>query len=645
MSNEKLKIGFISNCPVGGKTGLSRNMGALLPLLYKTNKYEIFFLAQGMSDNDGNFQKLPFKCEGVFKNFDQIRFQQDPNYQRYVSYGNAAVEEFVTKNKLDAVFHIDDIWSADCATYLNSDWYKHIKDNFVQWSTADSEPILPAFKEWTEKCPNMWYWSSFAERALKQENKDKYGHCRTVHGAINSDNFKPLSLEEKLSLRNKFNIKNDEKVIIYLGRNQLRKLFYSHMEALKIWKQKNPQKKIKLFFHTGWGNEPMGWPIERIRDELGLVKEDVLCTYFCRNCNDWNIQGFEGEDKDCPRCGGKKTRITANVSSTINEIDLNKIYNIADASCSIFTSGGQEYTNVESLLAGLPLACVNYSCGEDFCNNEFIYTIKGTYTRECNSSFKKFVPDINSIVDFYDYIYNLDKDKKRKIIYEGRKWAIEQFDSKNITKTIEEFLDSRKKIDWESYFQRKKELKDLSAQLTLEEFNEPDNTKFIKNSYKKLLKMDITDDDEGLKHWSLFLSQPQDRNKLRQELILAFKNAALQHNNKVQPNSLENLLDKEDKSRVLLVLKESLGDNYILTSLLPEIKNKYKDSSIYIGTDPKYWSVFELNDNIKSCLPYVPEMENELIMTGFGGQKGLFNYYINVAIGTQRILNYLTNKY
>jgi glycosyltransferase involved in cell wall biosynthesis len=639
--NRKLKIGFISNCPVGGKTGLSRNMRALLPILYKMDKYEIFFLAQGMPDNDSNFLKLPWKNFGVFKNFDQIRFQQDPNYQRLVAYGNTSVEDFVVSNKLDVIFAVDDEWAFDPNFYLNTDWYNHIKDNFINWVTADSEPILPLIKEWTQKCKNTWFWSSFAERLLKIENKDLYSHCQTMHGSIDSNDFKPLSPEERLQLRHKFNIKDDEKVIIYLGRNQLRKLFYAHMEALKIWKDKNPDKKIKLLFHTGWGNEPMGWPLERIRDELKLSKEDVLCTYFCKNCNDWNIQGFEGEDKDCPHCSGKGTKITANVSSSINEKDLNKIYNVADASCSIFTSGGQEYTNVESLLAGLPLACVNYSCGEDFCNNSFVYTIKGTHTRECNSSFKKFVPDINSVVDFYEYIYNLDKDKKRKIVYEGRKWAIEQFDGNNIANKIQQFLDTCKPIDWELFLNKKKELKNINAQIE----DKADDDAFVVECYKKILNMEPSPEDEGRRHWNNFLKQPKDKGQLKNEMVNCMRQAGFVHNQKVQPNSLENLLDKQDKFRVLLVLKESLGDNYILTSLLPEIKNKYPESSIYIATDPKYWEVFDMNENIKSCIPYTNEMENEMQMVGFGEHKGLFNHYIHVGIGTQRLLNYLSNKY
>lgn len=641
MSNYKLRVGFISNCPIAGKTGLGRNTKCTLPLLYNTDKYEIFFLAQGMQDNEPNFHKLPFKVEGVFKNFDPNRIQSDQAYQRYVAYGNTAVEEFVVNNKLDVVFHIDDIWSSDINTYLKSDWYKHIKNNFVQWTTADSEPILPAFKEWAKNCPNMWFWSSFAERVLKQEDSNIYGHCKTLHGAIYSDDFFPVSDSEKYELRHKFGIADDEKVIIYLGRNQLRKLFYAHMEALKIWKSKFPDKKIRLLFHCGWGNEPMGWPLERIRDELGLDKKDVLSTYFCRNCGDWNIQPFEGEELDCLHCKQQKSRITANVTSSISEKDLNKIYNIADASCSIFTSGGQEYTNVESLLVGLPLACVNYSCGEDFCKNSFVYTIDGNFTRECNSGFKKFVPSIDSVVKFYDFIYNLDKKTSKQIGYKGRQWAIEQFEARNIVKKLEQFLDQCKPIDWDSYLETKKEIKNVGAQIE----NKEDDDEFVLECYKKILNMAPPSGEEGRVHWNNFLKQSKDKNQLKNEMIQCFRSAAQQHNQKIQPNALELLLNKDDKSRVLLVLKESLGDNILLTSLLPEIKAKYPDSSIYVATDPKFWEVYEMNPYVTKCIPWGQELENEMMMTGFGNHKGMFNVMINIGIFTQRILNYLTNKY
>ena len=640
---EKLKVGIITNC-VTQKTGLGRNVGAFLPLLYKTGKYEIFFLNQGFPDNHPDYLKLPWKNEGIFKNVDQARFQnpQEENYRRIVAYGNTAVEEFVTKNKLDVVIALDDPWAFLPDFYFKTDWYQHIKQNFLPVITADSEPILPLIKEWAQNCPNMWFWSTFAERILKQENPKLYGHCKTVHGAINTNNFKPLPKEERLALRRRFGIQDDEKIILYLGRNQLRKLFFAHMEALADIRKKFPQQKIRLLFHCFW-SEPMGWPLNNIREELGLRPEDVLTTYFCKKCGSWEVQPFKGEDLDCEVCGEKRGRKTAGVDSNINEENLNKIYNLADASASIFTSGGQEYTNVESLLAGLPLGCVNYSSGEDFTANKFVYTITGTFTRECNSGFKKFVPNIASVRGFFDHIYTLSPQRREEIVRRGREWAIKEYSAESIAKKYEEFLDQCKPIDWEPYFSKKKEIKNVNA--SVQDF--PNDDDFIKHAYKTILNMDLDKSDSGFQHWQRFLAQPGNKMELKQNMIQAFRNAAIQHNQKVQPEafSLAAILDKDDKERVLLVLKESIGDLYILTSLLPSIKEKYKDAAIYLACDQKYWDIFAMNPHIKKLLPWSPEMDNEMIMTGFANNKGLFNYYHNVGIATQKLLNYLSSKY
>lgn len=639
-NNRKLRVGFISNCPVSGKTGLSRNMKAVLKPLYESGKYEIFFLSQGNNDNLPAFQKLPFKCEGVFKNFDVQRFQQDPNYQRVVSYGNTAVEDFVIRNKLDCLILLDDFWAGMPDFYFKTDWYQYMKDNFMFVATADSEPILPLGKEWAENCPNMRFWSDFASRVLKEENFEKYKHCDTIHGAINISEFHPLSQIERLSLRRRFGINDDEKIIIYLGRNQLRKIFGSHMEALVKFKKQNPTKKLRLLFHCSW-SEPMGWPLNQIREQLKLDKNDVLTSYFCRTCGDWNVQPFDGEELNCQVCNSQRSRVTAGVDSTISETDLNKIYNLADGSASIFTSGGQEYTNIESLLCGLPLACPNYSCGEDFCRNEFVYTIKGTYTYEHNTGFKKFVPDIYSIVKFFEFVYDLPESKRRTLTEAGRKWAVEQFDAVNIAKKYEAFFDSRQFINWEPFLEKRKEIKNINAQIE----DKQSDDEFVIECYKKILNMNPGPEDEGRKHWNKFLQQPKDKRQLKQEMVNCFRSAGAQHNFKVNPTTLESLLDKNDKSRVLLVLKESLGDHYLLTSLLPEIKKKYKDSSIYIGCDPKFWEVYDCNTNVHKLLPWNPEMDNEMQMCGFGGHKGFFDYYHNVGIGTQKLLNYLYSEY
>lgn len=639
MDKKRLRIGIITDFPLV-KTGFARNARALLPILYKKDKWDIFCLNQGMSDGDQNFQKLPWKNFGVFKNFDQQRFQQDQGYQRMIAYGNSAVEEFVTSNRLDICVHIQDIWSSSIDAYLKSDWYKHIKQNFAQWSTADSNPLLPDFIEWAKECPNLWFWTSFAEREVKRDYPELAKNCRTVHGAIESKDFYPLSQKERLELRRKFGISDNEKICIYLGRNQLRKQFWALMEGLVEFRRNNPTEKLRLFFHC-YAQEPGGWPLERIRQELKLKPEDILYTYYCRNCADWNIQPYQGEDLDCLYCKGQKTRITAGVGSTITEKELNQIYNIADGACSCPTSAGLELFHCEALLSGVPLATVPYAGAEEFTPNDFVYTIKGTFTREIGTGFKKFTPNIYSISRFYEFICKLTNDKKKKIVEAGRKWTIEQFDSNNIANILEQFFDKCQPIDWDSYFNRKKDIKNVNAQVQ----NLEKDHDFILHCYKTILNMDLDEKDSGYQHWAKFLLQPGDKNQLREQMTLCFRNAAVEHNKKViPPTPFESLLDNTGNKRLLLVIPQSIGDCFLSTSLFESIKENYPNTDIYLATQPQYFEIFEGNPYIHKIIPYNPAMDSEIWATGQWNNKGFFDHYIFLTAGSQKVLNYLTNS-
>src|SRR3990167_7685791 len=126
----KLRVGIVtSSCLL--RTGFSNNAKALIPYLWKTKKYDIYQLNQGLSD-DPNFMRFPWKNEGVFRlgTFDQNRMNSnDEGYKRMVSYGNLAIESFIIRNKLEALLLIEDGWSFDPQFYLKSKWWPYLKDN------------------------------------------------------------------------------------------------------------------------------------------------------------------------------------------------------------------------------------------------------------------------------------------------------------------------------------------------------------------------------------------------------------------------------------------------------------------------------------------------------------------------------------
>lgn len=636
----KLRVGFITSS-ILVKTGFSTNIRALLPWLYKRHpEWEFFHLNQCMGEDDPNFKRFPWKNAGAIKkgNFDENKFNTDPNYARWVSYGNARVESWVLENKLDVVIHIEDIWSSPTDVYLNSKWFPYLKENFLQWSTADSLPILPDFKVWAEKCPNLWFWSGFAERALKAEDPEKYKNVSTQYGSLDVTEYFPISKEDKSKFRQRNNIDEDTVLFIQLGRNQLRKLYPCTLESFATFKRENPQIKAKLLFHCSW-SEPGGWPMERLVTDLGLKREDVLTTYFCKKCDEWEVKPFEGEGRPCRFCSAPNEQFTAGINSTISNRELSYIYGLADGSISASTSSGLEYTNFQSLLCGIPLLCTEYAGSEDFALLPFVFALDGSYTFEVQTGFKKHVPNQRTMVKFYKKIADLKKSNSpelTKIINDGRNWALKNASVETVGGRLEQWIASRKPIDWNFEYPAYKEKNPNFPAPAIQ-----DNVEWIKSLYKNILMMDVSDNDPGLISWVNGLAQGQ----TRQVVYDYFVKVANEDNQKnIKPKEFGEVLDKRGKKTVLLVLKESIGDLLYLTCLLPSIAKQYPDYDIYLGCDSAYHEIFDGNSYIYKLLPYHPMMDNELVMTGISNHKGYFDVYINVGVATQKFLNYLTNN-
>jgi glycosyltransferase involved in cell wall biosynthesis len=636
----KKRVGFITSYP-GAKTGFSRNIKALLPFLYKKDKYELFLLAQGMPHQNPDFMRWPWHTEGAFQGaIDHSKINTDEGYRRMVSYGNVAVEEFVRKHKLDVVFHVEDGWSSDPNFYFKKDWFKHIKQNFVNWTTADSLPILSLFKDWAQNCPNIWFWTSFAEKALKTEDGAKYGHVKTVHGCLNTDEFAPISPQEKANLRGLFNIPQDELIFSFVARNQLRKLFWANMQGLARLKRSRPSCKAKLLFHTSWSE---GWSLPQFIEEFGLNKDDVYTTYVCRACGAFEIKPFNGEEKDCKFCGAAKAQITANVITGVSEANLAKVYGISDAYLHLMTSGGLEYGLVEAALCGLPIATVPYSCGEDFTVNDFVSTIDCAYTREIGTNFIKATPNINSVLKYMQNIADMSPQKRAEIGSRTRNWALKEFDVSKIGAQVEEFIDSRDLVDWEAYNPSQAVVKkDPDYPMPSQE----NNLEWLLDMYLNILKLELPESDGGVQHWLNAL-----RNGMsREDIYKYFTEVARTDNAKAgfetAVQKLEDLFDKDDYGkRILFVMKESAGDIFMATSLLESCKRKYPDHNIYFACEPKYFDLLDANPHIHKVIPYVQQMENEIGMIGHGNNSGIVDVLYLPFILTQRHLNYLSNKH
>ena len=451
----KKKILFHSNSSKAF-TGFGKNAKNILRHLQATGKYEIIEFANGIHWGDPVLQLRPWEAQGSLPNNPAV-LQSIQNYQnetRAAGYGAFSIDQAIKEYKPDIYVGCEDIWAF--SNYWEKTWWNKI--NSVIWTTLDSQPILPQAVEAASKTKNFFVWSAFAERDLHKIGHD---HVKTLHGTVDTNDFYRFSDSKRLSLRQKNNL-SDEFIVGFVFRNQLRKSVPNILDGFKIFKKNCP--KAKLLLHTHWKE---GWDIPRLIKEKNIDEKDILTTYFCSACNEYEVRPFTGEEQDCRFCGTKKSLNTTNVRHGVNEEQLNEIYNLMDVYCHPFTSGGMEIPIFEAKMTELITLVTNYSCGEDSSSLECgSFPLDWAEYREPGTQFIKASTYGSSIAKQLKKVWDMNPNKRAKMGKKGKQWTIDYYSTESIGKKLENILDSMPDIDFdfsEENFQKQKgvDLEDL----------------------------------------------------------------------------------------------------------------------------------------------------------------------------------------
>mgnify|MGYP001578007578 CR=1 FL=1 len=128
----------------------------------------------------------------------------------------------------------------------------------------------------------------------------------------------------------------------------------------------------------------------------------------------------------------------------------------------------------------------------------------------------------------------------------------------------------------------------------------------------------------------------------RKEIASYFASVAAQESQKAQKIDFGDLLDKNDKKRILFIIKESLGDIFLCTALFRSIRNRYPrpEWAFYVATKPECKEILDGNPYLDKWIQYQPIMDNHLIMTGRVDHNGYFNVCYDVAAHTQKLGDY-----
>jgi len=626
--SRKKKIVYQSDFSLA-KTGFGRATKALLKYLYNTGKYEIVNYACGLQYSNPELRKTPWKSVGALPDNPQEieQLNRDPNIARLASYGAHYLDRVIQEEKPDVYIAVQDIWGIDFA--IEKKWFDKI--NSVLWTTLDSLPILPTAVEKAPKIKNYWIWSNFATKALHELG---HNHVNTMHGPIETQSFFRLQDIKRKELRAKYNIPQEAFIIGFVFRNQLRKSVPNLLEGYALWKRSNPQiKNTFLLLHTHWSE---GWNIHKLAKEYNIDLREILTTYICKNCGNYEIKPFHGQDVNCRFCGSEKSQTTTNVGIGVTEDQLNEVYNLMDVYCHPFTSGGQEIPIQEAKLTELITLVTNYSCGEEMCEDEArSLDLEWTEYREHGTEFIKASTKPNSIAKQINKVYNMSPTKRREIGQKAREWTIENYSVESIGKKIEEFIDSCPEVNYD--FSLKEEEKDQYAQVP----NIENNSEWLTYLYHNILKMKHVDqNDDGHKYWM----QEFSKGAKRQDIENYFRNVAAQENQKNKKIEFEDLLDKDDKGkRILYVMPESIGDIYMSTALFENIKKQYPEHNLYVSVKPEYFEILQGNPYIHKLLQYTPQMDQLLWLEGAGDHSGYFEIAFLPFAGTQRFLDYIHN--
>lgn len=626
---QKKRVLFLTDF-AGAFTGFGKQCKLLLSYLYKTGKYEILNAAQGIVKYGPHNDKFPWKTIGVLPD-DPVKIQQinqDPNLARNAAYGVLELTNIVNDFKPDIIFSINDTWGSQFVTEMP--FFNKIPT--VCWNTFDSLPLLPDTIQKGDKIKYYWTWSDFARKELHKHN---FTHVKNQYPLVNTENFYKLPDSKIAEIKARFGISQDAFIIGFVFRNQLRKLINTQIEAYSLFKKHNPHiKNTFLYTHTHYGE---GWDIHRLCQQYGVDPREVLCTYVCKETGEYFIAPFHGQDIENP-ITKQKTLVTANVGIGVTDEQLNEIYNIFSLYSHPATSGACELPCVEAALTEKIITTAAYSFGEDIIeNNKGSFPIKFTFYTEHGTQFLKSQPSPYDLSKIFAKVYEMDFKKKRQLEIESRKWALENYSIEINGQKIEEFIDSFNNIDYENL--KFDDIKKQKFNPTAEIPNNDNNKDWIKSLYKLILDVEVSDEDEGLIHWLQKIQESVPKDQIENY----FRNVASQELLKTKEIKFEDLLDLNDKGRILYVMPESAGDIFLSTALFKSIKNRYPEYTFYVATKPQYKDILNGNPYVDKWIEYNPIMDNLIWLEGNNSHNGYFDIAYLPYFSTQRMLNYLHN--
>lgn len=198
-------------------------------------------------------------------------------------WGEDIIPWYMNKYKIDYLSTLGDIW---CYQYIKNIPRQH-GWKWLAHYVFDTENMVGFWNE-SLKAADI----SVVPSQNSYELCKKYGHenVQYVPHGINTEVFKPMTNDEKLKVREEYNLPKEAFVIGMVAHNQYRKQVHRLIEAFEMFVKKNP--KSLLLLHC-LPRDATGWDLPQLLKDRGIMGHVLFTDKAGKGTGDIHVPDSE----------------------------------------------------------------------------------------------------------------------------------------------------------------------------------------------------------------------------------------------------------------------------------------------------------------------------------------------------------------
>ena len=302
-------------------------------------------------------------------------------------FGNEMFGEVCLHFKPDFVMDIRDHWMFE---FQQRSPFR----NFYNWAIMPTVDAAPQRHDWIHTfgtADAVFSYSEFGRDTMLSQS-DSINFIDVAPPAA-SEKYHPLN---KWEVRDELGVNMKAFIVGTVMRNQRRKLYPDLFKSFRMLLDRTENPNVFLYCHKYYPD--IGWETPQLLDEFGLNNR-VLFSYKCTECKDISVDFYNDSITQCKKCEKFHRRLVG-LNNSMNEEEMNKVYNLFNIYVQYANSEGFGMPQLEAAYAGVPIISVDYSAMGSVVKNLGAYPLKPlALSMECETGCYRAVPDNAGLVD------------------------------------------------------------------------------------------------------------------------------------------------------------------------------------------------------------------------------------------------------